>query len=462
MTGLNRIRIERREFRVPKIGGILDRVKCLQLSDLHIKAYGRRERRVVQLVDRERPDVIFITGDMLVNYTDDYSGCLETLKKLSAGSGIYAVFGNAEHTFSSARLLADFEIALTGIGITVLNNRSVAVRFMGKTLYCVGVDDPFFLFDDFDQAVNDVPAGAAAILLAHSPDILFPRSDALVVNLLDSPSQKAHSKEWGWEDSTRFGPDDGTVGFAQDGRQVIRVQSRQDGVSLDMILLCPDERLDDALRRRTTAEIDLMLASDEMRKTYSDLIMIPAAAVDPARIHGKWKKKRDPSALSGFCLADLPPQRVWHYQPSIQPDHYFETEFSARKNVRYRVWIRLKAYRGDPLHDSVYVQFDDSVDNWGRPRYRIGRPAQAKARLGEMAVILAGHTHGGQVRFPFLGPHTTMTAVGRKYLAGPYQVGASLLYVSRGIGWSAYPVRLFCPPEITVFRFDGGAPDPTG
>jgi len=459
---INRIRIERREFRVPKIGKILDGVNCLQLSDLHIKAYGRRERRVVQLVERERPDVIFITGDMLVNYTDDYSGCLETLNKLSAGSGIYAVFGNAEHTFSSARLLADFEKALTAIGITVLNNKSVAIGFKGKTLYLVGVDDPFFLFDDFDQAVSDVPAAAAAILLAHSPDILFPRSDALVVNLLDSPSQKHHSKEWGWEDSTRFGPDDGTVGFAHDGRQVIRVQSRQDGVSLDTILLCPDERLNDALRRRTTADIDRMLTSEDRQKTYPDLIMIPAAAVDFVRIYGKWKKKRDPSALSGFCLADLPPQRVWHYQPLIQPDHYLEAEFSARKDVKYRVWVRLKAYRGDPLHDSVYVQFSDSVDTGGRPRYRIGRPAQAKARLGEMAVILAGHTHGGQVRFPFLGPHTTMTAVGKKYLAGPYQVGASLLYVSRGIGWSAYPVRLFCPPEITVFRFCGGVPDPVG
>jgi predicted MPP superfamily phosphohydrolase len=462
VIGINRIRIERREFFDPNMGRILDRVKCLQLSDLHIKAFGRRERRVVQLVERERPDVIFITGDMLVNYADDFTGCLETLKKLSAGSGIYAVFGNAEHTLSSARLLADFEKALTEIGITVLNNKSVTVGFTGKTLFLVGVDDPFFLFDDFDRAVNDVPAGAAAILLAHSPDILFPRSDALVVNLLDSPSQKDHSKEWGWEDSTRFGPDDGTVGFASDGRQVIRVQSRQDGVSLDTILLCPDERLNDALRRRMAADIDRMLTSEDRQKTHPDLIMIPASAVDSARIYGKWKRKRDPSALSGFCLTDLPPQQVWHYQPLIQPEHYFEAEFSARKDVRYRVWIRLKAYRGDPLHDSVYVQFNDSVDRGGSPRYRIGRPAQAKARLGEMAVILTGHTHGGQVRFPFLGPHTTMTAVGKKYLAGPYQVGASLLYVSRGIGWSAYPVRLFCPPEITVFGFDGGAPDPGG
>lgn len=67
------------------------------------------------------------------------------------------------------------------------------------------------------------------------------------------------------------------------------------------------------------------------------------------------------------------------------------------------------------------------------------------------AAILAGHTHGGQVRIPGLRP-IFLPELGKKYLEGYYPlVNGSQLYVNRGIGTVGVPFRLFCPPEITVF-----------
>lgn len=64
---------------------------------------------------------------------------------------------------------------------------------------------------------------------------------------------------------------------------------------------------------------------------------------------------------------------------------------------------------------------------------------------------LSGHTHGGQVRLPRIGA-VALPKFGRRYVGGRYLVGAMPLYVSNGIGMYRPPVRLNCPPELTVIH----------
>lgn len=84
-------------------------------------------------------------------------------------------------------------------------------------------------------------------------------------------------------------------------------------------------------------------------------------------------------------------------------------------------------------------------------------------------LVLAGHTHGGQLRLPFLGVTWTHMRHNKRLNDGLYtsedlsrilrgDVGTSALFVSRGIGTSRIPVRFFCPPEvvyITLRRAEG-------
>jgi predicted MPP superfamily phosphohydrolase len=65
------------------------------------------------------------------------------------------------------------------------------------------------------------------------------------------------------------------------------------------------------------------------------------------------------------------------------------------------------------------------------------------------ALVLAGHSHGGQVRLPFLPPLWTPPGT-NGYVAGWYEQGTSRMYVSRGIGTSLLPLRFLCRPEIAV------------
>lgn len=66
-------------------------------------------------------------------------------------------------------------------------------------------------------------------------------------------------------------------------------------------------------------------------------------------------------------------------------------------------------------------------------------------------IQLSGHSHGGQVRFPFIG-HLYTPAYAEKYIQGKYELGNKLnLFVSRGVGTTRLPFRFLCKPEIHLY-----------
>jgi predicted MPP superfamily phosphohydrolase len=114
---------------------------------------------------------------------------------------------------------------------------------------------------------------------------------------------------------------------------------------------------------------------------------------------------------------------------------------------------------------------DDPV--WGRPYPELAIPPAIRNVANEPVVVLchapdyaddllamplgktiglmlSGHTHGGQVRLPFVGA-LELPTMGKKYVEGLFRLGDMHLYVNRGIGTIGLPFRLNCPPEITLF-----------
>ncbi len=74
-------------------------------------------------------------------------------------------------------------------------------------------------------------------------------------------------------------------------------------------------------------------------------------------------------------------------------------------------------------------------------------------RIGERQIdlILAGHSHGGQVALPGIRPPWLPRGVG-KYVKGDFKRGNTLMHVSRGLGTCGLPIRLGSPPEVTLVR----------
>ncbi len=73
-------------------------------------------------------------------------------------------------------------------------------------------------------------------------------------------------------------------------------------------------------------------------------------------------------------------------------------------------------------------------------------------RLGRHrpGLVLAGHTHGGQVRLPIVGAVHTESRIPRRLAMGLNEHQGTQVFVSRGVGYSGLDIRLGCPPEAAV------------
>lgn len=74
-----------------------------------------------------------------------------------------------------------------------------------------------------------------------------------------------------------------------------------------------------------------------------------------------------------------------------------------------------------------------------------------EAARHQIDFVLAGHTHGGQVRIPYMRSINVVTQPGREVLEGFVSNGRTQMYISRGLGKVVVPLRILCPPEIPVF-----------
>jgi predicted MPP superfamily phosphohydrolase len=72
-------------------------------------------------------------------------------------------------------------------------------------------------------------------------------------------------------------------------------------------------------------------------------------------------------------------------------------------------------------------------------------------RAADLGIILqvSGHSHGGQVRLPFIGA-PVLPELGEKYPLGLQKAGQMWVYTNRGVGVTSPPIRFNCPPEVTA------------
>ncbi|HET9401279.1 MAG TPA: metallophosphoesterase [Candidatus Acidoferrales bacterium] len=136
-------------------------LKIAELTDLHTTKFGRLEKKLVDLLGQEKPDVIVITGDTL-GRDSDYRAIRPLLQELHAPLGVWLVRGNwerngiprNEHGFYSS------------VGVHLLLNEAKPIR---DDIWLVGVDDVITGNPDINIALKSVPPDVYAIALFHEP-----------------------------------------------------------------------------------------------------------------------------------------------------------------------------------------------------------------------------------------------------------------------------------------------------
>ncbi len=104
---------------------------------------------------------------------------------------------------------------------------------------------------------------------------------------------------------------------------------------------------------------------------------------------------------------------------------------------------------------------DEPVDSASGQTLRVGvshSPDQIGwARSRQLDLMLAGHTHGGQARFPLIGPLVAPSLYGSKFASGVFFLPPTIMHVSRGVA-GTHPLRWRCPPEISLLTLRSPTP----
>jgi len=146
-------------------------VRAVLISDIHIgnlSMSAARLGRIVDQVNALRPDIVFIAGDFAagndpVAARRPVAAMARPLARLKARLGVVAVLGNHDHETRPA----DIRAVLRSVGITVLDNRAVAVG----PLAIGGIDDLYTGHARRAKVVADLASvPGARVFLAHGPD----------------------------------------------------------------------------------------------------------------------------------------------------------------------------------------------------------------------------------------------------------------------------------------------------
>ena len=149
-------------YRIPseQLPQSFDGYRIAQVSDLHNAQFGSGNEELLDLLETAQPDLIAITGDLLDSRKTDPEVAAAFAREAVTIAPVCYIPGNHE-----ARLpeeYADLKIALTELGVTVLENETL---LLGDGVTLVGLIDP-----DFDIPWPEIPADTYRIVLSHRPE----------------------------------------------------------------------------------------------------------------------------------------------------------------------------------------------------------------------------------------------------------------------------------------------------
>ena len=169
------IRVERLVMPTARLPGGTDRVRIAQISDLHLGVIVRDStvKKVIGLIEKEKPDIIVSTGDLVDGITRHIDHLAPAFRKLEAPLGKYAVVGNHEvygGLKNTERFIRDSGfVLLRGEGMTAGNTINIAgMDFLGGEAR----QHRMASSQEREQAIlSRLPPGLFTVLLKHRSDV---------------------------------------------------------------------------------------------------------------------------------------------------------------------------------------------------------------------------------------------------------------------------------------------------
>lgn len=176
--------IRRIRLRFTNVPSAFRGLRIVQVSDIHCGSFDSREKveKGVDMILKEKPDVIFFTGDLVNNRSDEMYSWMETFGRLKAPMGVYSILGNHDYgdymewptKEAKAANLQELKDIQAKMGWKMLNNAHTVLEKDGEQIALIGVENwsakaRFPKYGDLKKASEGTASYPFKILLSHDP-----------------------------------------------------------------------------------------------------------------------------------------------------------------------------------------------------------------------------------------------------------------------------------------------------
>ncbi|NIA30712.1 MAG: hypothetical protein GWP06_12470 [Actinobacteria bacterium] len=459
------VEIETVELTSTKFSQSFSGLDIVHISDLHLKKLSGYEAHVVRRINALQPDIIVITGDFFHSakilehpQKSEFKSALKNISifvsSLRAKKGVYIVRGNND--FSNDKEASNiFVERMRALGVNVLANSKTVLRQGNEKIAFLGVDYPEFSKEErADFYVNEI--GGEKFLQSNASKknsyshFFANKNETFWQNYIYSGKMCLTNAKQGAIGITFYSQfNNGLDKFYRLRRTASRpsfhfsphgTRLRSDHLDTGVI---PEENIWYYFKIQiATNSAGVRMRAKVWQESKPGPAEWQATAFDdsPSRLQsgtvGVWSAKEGKHRFDDLTVVStnndtLLNEKFATTQKGHDPANWVDYNYSYEAIPVLMRDVPDSCYSILLAHSPDYVKFADPC---------------------HVDLVLSGHTHGGQIRLPFIGPLVVRIALGRKYAQGLHRFGDTNLYVTRGIGTALVPVRFLCPPEITLIK----------
>ena len=184
VKGAHNYIIRSRKLKIKQLPGAFKGLKIVQISDIHSGSFWSKKsvEKGIELINAQKPDVVFFTGDLVNDTADEAINWIEVFKKISAPMGVYSILGN--HDYGDYVMWNSAEEKSKNMERMYQNHKELGWDLLldehrilekdGQKLAIIGVQNwsakgRFPKYGNLDKATQGTEGIATKLLLSHDP-----------------------------------------------------------------------------------------------------------------------------------------------------------------------------------------------------------------------------------------------------------------------------------------------------